>query len=201
MAAPSPDSDSDNAGVTISRRTIHIVAAAVLVVAVGVGGFVIGRVTKSSQPHAHVPAPVRPTGTTSTSPTTATTTISSTTTVPTATTVPANRAILPPATTIPAVAECSQQLNYGADGSYGPLTCANGTEVNALAWNAAAADRPLVMSLGPNAAPGQVNAALCADINNSTIPIETGAYQLAALYYGWSFAYDPTSELTNGSCG
>jgi hypothetical protein len=194
MTETSNEADG-NGGVTISRRTIYVVGVVVIVIAVGVVGFVIGRVTKPAQPPAHIAAPVRPTGTSSTSP------IPATTTIPTTTTAPANRAILPPATTAPAVAECSQQLNYGADGSYGPLTCANGTEVNALAWNAAAADRPLVMSLGPNATPGQVNAALCTDIKNSTIPIETGAYQLAALYYGWSFAYDPTSELTNGSCG
>lgn len=176
-------------GVTISRMAIWLGGLIVLVVAVGVGGFAIGRATKTSAPRTNA---VQATTTTAATPAT---------TVSTSTTTPANRAILPPATTQPVVAECSQQLEYGADGSYGPLTCVNGTDLNALAWNAAASGSPLIMSLGPDATPSQVDAALCSDIGHSTIPIETGAYHLAAMYFGWSFAYDPSSTLANGSCG
>jgi hypothetical protein len=178
----------------ISRRAIRLGGLIVLMVAVGVGGFAIGRATKTGAPQTNA-AGVRSTRTTASASSIVSTTISATTTAP------ANRAILPPATSQPVVAECSQQLEYGADGSFGPLTCANGTELNTLAWNAASANRPLIMSLGPDASPGQVNAALCTDLNNSTIPIETGAYHLAAMYYGWTFAYDPSSTLADGSCG
>ena len=177
-------------GVRISRKAIRLGGLVVLVVAVGVGGFAIGRATKPSPSQTNAAQATTTTG--ASTPATA---------VSTSTTAPANRTILPPATTQPVVAECSQQLEYGADGSYGPLTCANGTELNTLAWNAAASDTPLIMSLGPNATPSQVDAALCSDIGHSTIPIETGAYHLAAMYYGWSFAYDPSSTLANGSCG
>jgi hypothetical protein len=188
-----------DAGVTISRRAIRLgsLIVLVLVVVVGVGGFAIGRATKASSRPAN-PTGHRATRTTATAPSISTIPA---TAVSTPTTAPANRAVLPPATSQPVVAECSQQLEYGADGSFGPLTCANGTELNTLAWNAASANRPLIMSLGPDASPGQVNAALCTDLNNSTIPIETGAYHLAAMYYGWTFAYDPSSTLADGSCG
>ena len=72
-----------------------------------------------------------------------------------------------------------------------------------LAWNAAAALHPLIMSLGPDATPGQVNTALCADLPHSTIPIETDTYDMAAMYYGWSFGYDPTQALVGSPsmCG
>jgi hypothetical protein len=56
------------------------------------------------------------------------------------------------------------------------------------------------MSIGPDATPGQVQTALCADLRTSTIPIETSVYRISALYYGWSFGIDPTDVLTNGGC-
>ncbi len=57
------------------------------------------------------------------------------------------------------------------------------------------------MSLGPFATPTQVAQAICSDARHSTeIPIESSAYRISALYYGWKFGIDPTTELTNGGC-
>lgn len=142
----------------------------------------------------------------SATPSSTSSTTASTTSQPPATTtstVDSNRQILNPATTPPKVDECSVQLSYGADGSYGPLTCANGTEVNVIAWNAAISSSPAVLALGPTASPSEVEAAICSDMAHSTIPIEQGAYQLAALYNGWSFGYDPSQGLVSNSnmCG
>jgi hypothetical protein len=53
---------------------------------------------------------------------------------------------------------------------------------------------------GPYATPGQVTEAMCADMRNSTIPIETSAYKISALYYGWQFGVDPSQTLLNGGC-
>jgi hypothetical protein len=113
--------------------------------------------------------------------------------------VATTRQILPPATVPPKVDECTQQLLFGADGSVGPITCANG-DLNALAWQEIAKGNPLVMTLGPYATPGQVTEAMCADMRNSTIPIETSAYKISALYYGWQFGVDPSQTLLNGGC-
>jgi hypothetical protein len=46
----------------------------------------------------------------------------------------------------------------------------------------------------------QVSEALCTDLHNSTIPIETSAYQISALYCGWQFGVDPSLVLLNGGC-
>jgi ABC-type lipoprotein export system ATPase subunit len=107
------------------------------------------------------------------------------------------RQVLAPASVPPSVDECSQQLTFAVDGNAGPISCSNGT-LNVVAWRYFAQDKHSVMSLGPYATPVQVSDALCAD--GSTIPIETSAYQLSALYYGWSFAEDPSAILTNGGC-
>ena len=142
--------------------------------------------------HRRVPA----TTTTSIAPTTSsiatTTTTSTTTSTTSATTAAATRQVLPPATVPSKVDECTQQLTFEADGNAGPISCANG-DLNVLAWEHFASGNPLVMSLGPYATPTQVQAALCADMQASTIPIETSTYNISALYYGWSFAIDPTS--------
>ncbi len=107
--------------------------------------------------------------------------------------------ILPPATVPPQAPECSAQLQIGADGNAGPLTCPNGA-LNALAWAYFAKDDPLVMTLGPNATPDQVLQAMCSDLHtNSTGVIELSAYRLAALYYGWQFGISPTQEFP-GAC-
>jgi hypothetical protein len=100
---------------------------------------------------------------------------------------------------VPKVNECTQQLTFGADGNVGPITCADGN-LNVLAWQQMAGEHPLVMSLGPYAMPRQVEEALCASLRNSTIPIQTSAYNISALYYGWNFGIDPSAILLNGGC-
>jgi hypothetical protein len=126
-----------------------------------------------------------------------------TTTAPPTTEAPTTAAttgqVLPPATVAPKVDECTQQLTFGADGNVGPITCPDG-DLNVLAWQQMAASNPLVMSLGPYATPSQVEEALCADLRTSTIPIETSAYKISALYYSWSFGIDPSAVLLNGGC-
>lgn len=110
-----------------------------------------------------------------------------------------NRAVLAPATSPPNVDECQQQLQFGADGTAGPTTCANG-DLNAVAWRyyAQSGDHNQVLSLGPFATPTQVIDAMCAEVSKSTIPMEQNAYQLARAYYGWNFAVDPSSSLVGG---
>jgi len=120
---------------------------------------------------------------------------------PTTTTVPTpSRAILAPATTPPVVDECTQPLTYANDGSFSPLTCADGTQINTLAWNAAAKSNASVLGLGADALPGSVQVAACNDVKNSTIPIETDAIQLAVLYYGWQLNFDPAQDMATGNC-
>jgi hypothetical protein len=111
-----------------------------------------------------------------------------------------NRAILPPATTPPVVDECTQPLVYAEDGSFTPLTCTSGTQINTLAWKAAAESNASVLGLGAGALPGSVQVAACNDVKNSTIPIETDAIGLATLYYGWQLNFDPAQDLITGNC-
>jgi hypothetical protein len=99
----------------------------------------------------------------------------------------------------PKVSECSAQLQIGADGNAGPITCPNG-DLNALGWDYFEKSTPLIMSLGPDVTLAEVQEALCADLHNSTIPIETSAYNMAALYYGWRFGIDPAGTLVSGGC-
>jgi hypothetical protein len=114
---------------------------------------------------------------------------------------------LPPATVPSKLAECSQTVTYASDGAPGPLQCAGGN-LNALAWDALSAQEPKVMSLGYAPTLSQVIAAICSDVNASASDskpgadnaIESSAYQIAALYYGWNFSPSPTGVLTDGGC-
>ena len=107
--------------------------------------------------------------------------------------------VLRPATVPPAVGLCTQQLSYAADGNASPLFCPSG-EINRLAWKYFADLNLLVMALGPNAKSSDVEAAVASDLNGSTGPIECSAYQLAAVYYGWTFGSDPTRSVLTGGC-
>ena len=101
---------------------------------------------------------------------------------------------LPPATVAPAVGLCSQQLEHAVNGTVGPLSCAGGS-LNQLAWeHVAEAYEPETFTLGPNATPDEVGAALCEGL--VTIPIADMIYDLAQLYYGWSFALEPDPAST-----
>jgi hypothetical protein len=112
-------------------------------------------------------------------------------------------AALPPAVVppVPGVSECSVTLQVGADGNAGPLSCPDGG-INVLAWNYFAKNHPLVLALTPDASVQQVEAAMCADVRTSTIPIETSTGELAFRYYGWTFV--GLSDITTafpGFCG
>lgn len=91
-------------------------------------------------------------------------------------------------------------IQYGADGTAGPLFCNDGQpNPPVLAYY-----RTLhlqVLSLGPDAAPAQVRQAICTDVHrHSTYPIETAAYNLAQKINGWSFGISPPQEMLNGAC-
>ncbi len=126
---------------------------------------------------------------------TATTTATATVTATATITVTTKPATAPAYVVSP---ESCGALSYGADGNAGPATCPDGRPN-------LAADRYLrpmhlrVLALGANADPGQVLAAMCKDMaTNSTIPIETTAYEVAMAEQGWHFGVDPSQELLNG---
>jgi hypothetical protein len=91
-------------------------------------------------------------------------------------------------------------IQYGADGTAGPLFCNDGQpDPPVLAYY-----RTLhlqVLSLGPDVTPAQVLQAICTDIRqHSTYPVETAAYNLAQKINGWSFGISPPQEMLNGAC-
>jgi hypothetical protein len=91
-------------------------------------------------------------------------------------------------------------IQYGADGTAGPLFCTDGQpNPPVLAYY-----RTLhlqVLSLGPDVTPARVLQAICADVHqHSTYPIETAAYNLAQKTNGWSFGISPPQEMLNGAC-
>lgn len=151
----------DRIAVSVSRRTLRrivlAVGALVIVAAIAIAAYLIGRGNRGQE-------------------------------------------VLSPATVPPVVGLCSAQLSYGADGNAAPLFCSNG-EINRLAWSYFAKVNLRVTTLGPNASPSDVESAVSTDMNgSSTGPIECSAYQLAAVYYGWSFGIDPTSGAITGGC-
>ena len=110
-------------------------------------------------------------------------------------------AILPPAT-VPSKAKlCSDSTEQQvATGLTVNLTCSNG-DLNIVAWERAAkaeGGKPVMMTLGYNATALQVCNAYGANFVTGTLASEV--YQLAAQYYGWHFAEDPTVAAMNGKC-
>jgi hypothetical protein len=96
--------------------------------------------------------------------------------------------------------ELCPHIQYGADGTAGPLFCIDGQpNPPVLAYY-----RTLhlqVLSLGPDATPAQVLQAMCTDVNqHSSYPIETAAYNLAQKINGWSFGTSPPQEMLDGGC-
>ncbi|HEX7368563.1 MAG TPA: hypothetical protein VF261_02810 [Candidatus Saccharimonadales bacterium] len=109
-------------------------------------------------------------------------------------------ATLAPATVPSKTPECSHKLTFSSNGNSGPVTCANG-DLNTAEWTSLAALEPTVLTLGYTATAVQVQAALCADVRaNVSNATEGTAYQIASLYYGWQFAANPGTVLTNGTC-
>lgn len=109
-------------------------------------------------------------------------------------------ATLSPASVPSKVVECNQAVSYASNGVPGPVQCTNG-ELNAADWKALAALEPKILSLGYGASAASVQATLCSDVKaNISNPIEITAYQIASLYYGWSFSSNPSVVITNGTC-
>ncbi len=120
---------------------------------------------------------------------------------PTPTPTP-NPLILAPATTPSAVGVCTQQMQFGADGTAGPILCSDGA-VNTLAWTYFDQMYPDIFALGAYATEGQVAQAASQLVPNGTLPTAEDAYCLAKAYYGWQFgvSLDPANELgTGASC-
>jgi hypothetical protein len=111
---------------------------------------------------------------------------------------------LSPASVAPKVAECNQAISYSSSGVPAPLQCSNGY-LNAEAWNALSAQEPKVMTLGYGPSQSDVQSAICGDISaaaSDSAPgadnaIETSAFQISALYYGWDFAGSASSYIAN----
>lgn len=106
---------------------------------------------------------------------------------------PVPQRILPPAPDLPVANLCSAPITTTADGNATPLLCASGA-VNVQAWQFYASVSASILGLGLNPTQGQAENAMCDDIahNHATRPEEANGYKLAATYYGWSFAIDPS---------
>ncbi len=116
-------------------------------------------------------------------------------------------AVLIPATVPPKIPECSEPLSYSSNGDPSPIQCSNGA-INVNDWKAMAALEPTVMKLGYTPTGAQVVAAICLDGNAAnqdstptiSAPLETNAYAIASLYYGWTFGLNPVAILEHGGC-
>ena len=105
--------------------------------------------------------------------------------VPTTTTNPA-RQVLSPATTPPVVDECSVPISQSADGNPYPTTCTGGGGINIPAWRYITISYSNILGLGANATEQQVFQVMCTE-NTAGGEVSVAA-QVAATYYGWSFA-------------
>jgi hypothetical protein len=99
------------------------------------------------------------------------------------------------------VALCSQPLTTQPDGTAGPLICSNGG-LNVRAWKYFAPLTPRVLAMGTAVSLARLQLALCRDVNvsHASVAQETSSYELAAAYYGWNFATDPTQILATSGC-
>jgi hypothetical protein len=93
---------------------------------------------------------------------------------------------------MPAVDLCSADLVYTANGNVYPRLCQGGS-VNVPAWRFYVPISSNLMSLGRDATADQVHTAMCSDQSeyHATYVEESSAYELAAAYFGWSFASEP----------
>ena len=120
---------------------------------------------------------------------------------PTATTAPSavgdetpvEKQVLAPASDPPVANLCQTQVTSTADGNVTPLLCKSGA-LNVQAWFFYKSVSASVLGLGLNPTQGQVESAICDDLNHNhaTRVEESSGYKLAATYYGWSFAIDVT---------
>ncbi len=104
---------------------------------------------------------------------------------------PIQKQVLAPATDQPVANLCQTDVIFTADGNVTPLLCKSGA-LNVQAWFFYKNVSASVLGLGLNPTEGQVESAICDDINHNkaTRPEEASGYKLAATYYGWSFAID-----------
>jgi hypothetical protein len=112
---------------------------------------------------------------------------------PTPTPTPAP--VLSPAAVPPrsGVSECSITLEVGMDGNASPVYCPDGG-INVQAWTYFEKLKPQVMALSPDSTVQQVEAAMCADLSTSTVPIETSAGELAFVTTAGSSSASQTSR-------
>jgi transcriptional regulator with XRE-family HTH domain len=92
-------------------------------------------------------------------------------------------------------------LQFAADGVADSVTCPDGRP-NLAADRYYRQMRLRVLTLGPDATPMQVDAAVCADLatGKTTFPIETRAVELASAEEAWHFGVDPASNVGPGLC-
>jgi hypothetical protein len=104
---------------------------------------------------------------------------------------PVERQVLPPATDQPVANLCQADVTFTADGNVTPLLCKSGA-LNVQAWFFYKGVSASVLGIGLNPTQGQVESAICDDINHNhaTRVEEANGYALASTYYGWSFAID-----------
>lgn len=179
--------DDDSPVITFRKSTVVRVGVAVLVLAALGVGIAIGLSAggSSSMAASAHKAMITTTTTTTVAPTTTT---AAPKVVATTTTTNAARQILSPATTPPVSDECSIPISESADGNPYPTTCPGGG-INVPAWRYITIAYSNILGLGAGASEQHVLQTMCA----SSPPygdVEAAA-QVAATYYGWSFASDP----------
>lgn len=206
MSADDPHKP-DQPIIVITRRSLRraglIVLAVLVVVGVGLGAFFAGR---SSAPSSRTfrssvsalgirkSSTQKKTTTTTTAPHVVTTTttlppVPTTTVPPTPTTTNPELAVLSPASVPPAVPECNEAIQTSADGNASPLLCPNGGP-NVAAWNWYARSYGAILGLGPSSPEATTIATMC----RASVPYSEvqEASRLAAAYYGWPYANDPS---------
>lgn len=92
-------------------------------------------------------------------------------------------------------------LTFGVDGTFAPLTCPDGNP-NVHAIDLYRSYGALAIDLGPDASPGQVSRALCADlgVQYGTIPKVQDEYTLAVARFGWRMPLDPSTDEELSNC-
>ncbi|HET7419962.1 MAG TPA: hypothetical protein VFL27_06240 [Candidatus Dormibacteraeota bacterium] len=106
---------------------------------------------------------------------------------------PVPQQVLSPASDLPVANLCTRSIVLTSDGNALPLTCSNGA-LNVRAWQYYASVSASVLGLGLVPTEGQVESAVCDDLkaNHASRAQESNGYQLARLYYGWTFNIDVT---------
>lgn len=117
-------------------------------------------------------------------------------------TPPAPRLVLWPQTVAPSINECLAPIGVGADGTTGPLTCANGSSLNVAAWVYYAQNSSAInlMKLGQQTTSSQFTNLLCNN-NPLSLPMTSEVGRLVSLYNGWSFGAQVLKTYNNYPMG